>query len=156
PFYTGFSPRLAGAWTSKFTNGILSKLLPSGKTVIRGGYNRIYARMNGINLVQVPLQGTGIGQPVTCIGASRTGQCLGAAGIPPPPPSAVGGGEGPAPLPWGPEVRPQPFSPGAAGAPPAGTSWVLDPKIKPPHTDQFDFTIQRELSPRLRLELGYV
>ena len=27
--------------------------------------------MNGINLVQVPLQGTGIGQPVSCIGASR-------------------------------------------------------------------------------------
>ena len=51
-----------------------------GQTVIRGGYNRIYARMNGINLVQVPLQGTGIGQPVTCIGASRTGQCLGAGG----------------------------------------------------------------------------
>src|SRR5207253_6688956 len=65
PFYGGFSPRLAGAWSPKFTSGLLSKILPSGKTVIRGGYNRIYARMNGINLVQVPLQGTGIGQPVT-------------------------------------------------------------------------------------------
>src|SRR5258708_1247164 len=83
-FYGGFSPRVAGAWSSKFTDGVLSKLLPAGKTVIRGGYNRIYARMNGINLVQVPLQGTGIGQPVSCIGASRTGQCLGSAGVDPP------------------------------------------------------------------------
>ena len=156
PFYAGFSPRVAAAWTTKFSDGILGKLLPANKTVLRGGYNRIYARMNGINLVQVPLQGTGIGQPVTCIGASRTGQCLGAAGVDPTTAFRIGTDGLAAPLPSVPQVLPQPFFPGVAGAAEAGTSWVLDPNIKPPHTDQFDFTIQREVTSKVRIELGYV
>ncbi len=49
PFYGGFSPRVAAAWSPKFDNDFLAKILPSGKSVLRAGYNRIYARMNGIN-----------------------------------------------------------------------------------------------------------
>ena len=143
-FYGGFSPRVAAAWS------------PSGKTVLRGGYNRIYARMNGINLVQVPLQGTGIGQPVSCIGASRTGECLGSAGVDPTTAFRIGTDGLSAPLPAVSQTLPQPFFPGVGGNAAAGTSWVLDPNIKPPHTDQFDFTIQREISSRVRIELGYV
>ena len=40
-----------------------------GKTVIRGGYSRIFGRLNGVDLVLVPLLGTGLIQPVQCIGA---------------------------------------------------------------------------------------
>jgi hypothetical protein len=144
-FYGGFSPRVAAAWS-----------LGSGKTVLRGGYNRIYARMNGINLVQVPLQGTGIGQPVSCIGASRSGQCLGSAGVDPSTAFRIGTDGLSAPLPAVSQTLPQPFFPGVGGNAAAGTSWVLDPNIKPPHTDQFDFTIQREISSRVRIEVGYV
>jgi hypothetical protein len=55
-----------------------------------------------------------------------------------------------------PQVLPQPFFPGVAGAAEAGTSWVLDPNIKPPHTDQYDFTIQREITSNVRIEVGCV
>ena len=55
----------------------------NGKTVIRGGYSRIFSRLNGVGLVLVPLLGTGLGQAVSCIGASKTGQCLGNAGVDP-------------------------------------------------------------------------
>ena len=48
-----------------------------GKTVIRGGYGQIYSRLNGVGLVLIPLLGVGLGQPVSCIGASSSGQCLG-------------------------------------------------------------------------------
>ena len=61
-----------------------------------------------------------------------------------------------APLPAVSQVLPQPFFPGVNGAAEAGTSWVLDPNIQPPHTDQFDFTIQRQITSRVRLEVGYV
>ena len=33
-------------------------------TVIRGGYSRQYGRLNGVDLVLVPLLGTGLIQPV--------------------------------------------------------------------------------------------
>ena len=37
------------------------------KTVIRGGYGRIYGRLNGVDLVLVPLLGTGLIQPVSAL-----------------------------------------------------------------------------------------
>ena len=38
--------------------------------MIRGGYGRTYGRLNGVDLVLVPLLGTGLIQPVQCIGAT--------------------------------------------------------------------------------------
>src|SRR6476469_1451345 len=122
PFYGGFSPRVAAAWNPKFSDGLLGKLFSSGRTVFRGGYGRIYARMNGINLVQVPLQGTGIGQPVSCIGASITGQCLGAAGVDPTTAFRIGIDGNTAPLPAVTQNFPQPFYPGINGNAAAGVS----------------------------------
>src|SRR5581483_3017413 len=156
PFYGGLSPRFAAAWNPKFSGGILGKLFGSGKTVLRGGYGRIWARMNGINLVQVPLQGTGIGQPVSCIGASRSGQCLGAAGVDPTTAFRIGTDGMTAPLPAVSQTFPQPYYPGVGGNAAAGVSWELDPNLKPAHTDQFDFTIQREISSKVRVEIGYI
>jgi Uncharacterized protein conserved in bacteria len=36
------------------------------KSVIRGGYSRVYGRLNGVDLVLVPLLGTGLIQAVQC------------------------------------------------------------------------------------------
>jgi hypothetical protein len=55
PYYGGFSPRVAVAWNPKFQSGFLSRAFGQGKTVIRGGYSRIYDRNNGVDLVLVPL-----------------------------------------------------------------------------------------------------
>lgn len=157
PFYGGFSPRLAAAWNPKYSDGILGKVLGGGKTVFRGGYSRVWARMNGINLVQVPLQGTGIGQGVACVGASIAGQCLGNAGVDPTTAFRIGTDGLTAPLPGVSQVLPQPFFPGINGNAPAGTSWAIDPtNLKPASTDQFDFTIQREITNRVSVEIGYV
>ena len=61
PFYGGFSPRVAVAW-----NPDLGPALGGKNTVIRGGYGRIYGRVNGVNLVLTPLLSPGLIQPVIC------------------------------------------------------------------------------------------
>src|SRR5207249_7577914 len=83
PFYGGFSPRVSVAWITKFTDGILGKLLCSISTVLRAGYGRIYGRLNGVNLLLVPLLPPGLLQAVSCPGASKSGQCLGSGGVDP-------------------------------------------------------------------------
>ncbi len=156
PFYGGLTPHVAVAWSSTFNSGILSKLLPANKTVIRTGYNRTFARLNGINFVQVPLQGTGVGQPVSCIGENIQGQCLGTGGVDPTTAFRIGVDGSAAPIPSVSQVIAEPLYPGVNGVPETGSSWTIDHRIKPAHTDQVDFTIQRELSQKARIELGYV
>lgn len=47
--YNNFSPRLAAAWSPRFTDGFLGKLLGNGKTVLRAGYAIVYDRIgNGL------------------------------------------------------------------------------------------------------------
>ncbi len=77
PFYGEFSPRASFAWNPHFSDGILGKLFGNGKTVVRGGYGRIYGRLNGVDLVLVPLLGPGLLQGVTCVNPLRTGTCAG-------------------------------------------------------------------------------
>ena len=50
-----------------YSEGLLGKAFGQGKTVVRGGYSRIFGRLNGVDLVLVPLLGTGLIQPVQCI-----------------------------------------------------------------------------------------
>ncbi|HYW48699.1 MAG TPA: carboxypeptidase-like regulatory domain-containing protein [Bryobacteraceae bacterium] len=156
PFYGGFSPRVAAAWNPSADNGFLGHLIGHGKTVIRGGYSRIYGRLNGVNLVLVPLLGTGLGQAVSCIGASMTGQCLGPAGVDPTNAFRIGADGLTAPLPAVSPTLPQPYYPGVGGSAAAGDGSGLDPKIKPNRSDQFDLTIQRELSTHVSFEVGYI
>src|SRR5207247_7827934 len=66
PFKGGFSPRISVAWNPSYKSGLMGKLLGDGKTVFRGGYGRIYGRLNGVNLVLVPLLGVGLLQSVSC------------------------------------------------------------------------------------------
>ena len=73
PFYAGFSPRVSLAWNPKYGSGLLGKLLGDGKTVIRGGYARIYGRLNGVDLLLVPLLGPGLLQAVSCTIPTITG-----------------------------------------------------------------------------------
>ena len=74
PFYGGFSPRVSLAWNPRFgTDSWLGKILGDGKTVIRGGYARIYGRLNGVDLMLVPLLGPGLLQAVSCPSPTMTG-----------------------------------------------------------------------------------
>ncbi|HME08503.1 MAG TPA: carboxypeptidase-like regulatory domain-containing protein [Bryobacteraceae bacterium] len=156
PFYGGFSPRASVAWNPRFGNSLLDSVFGEGKTVIRGGYGRIYGRLNGVGLVLVPLLGTGLLQAVSCIGATSGGQCLGASGVNPSTAFRIGVDGNSAPLPNVSQTLSQPYFPGLNGNAAAGDGSVLDPNLKPNHSDEFNFTIQRSLSDKLILEVGYM
>ena len=154
PFYGSFSPRVAVAWNPNFDRGILGKAVGQGKSVVRGGYSRIYGRLNGVDLVLVPLLGTGLIQPVQCRLALLTGVCG------PTIPTAatafrinVDGNV--APLPQATPTLPQPVFPGVNNVSAAAGS-ALDPHFRPNVVDSFDFTIQRQLTSKIILEVGYI
>jgi hypothetical protein len=144
PFYGGLSPRIAAAWAA------------NPKTVIRGGYSRIYGRLNGVPLVLVPLLGTGLMQAITCTGASSTGQCLGTGGVDPTTAFRIGVDGNTAPLPAVTPTLAQPYFAGANGNAPAGDGSALDPNFRPARTDNFTLTVQREFSQHHVVEAGYI
>jgi hypothetical protein len=156
PFYGGVSPRIAAAWNPKGYSGLLGSILGDGKTVIRGGYGQIYSRLNGVGLVLIPLLGVGLGQPVSCIGASSNGQCLGTGGVTPATAFRIGTDGTTAPLPAVSTTLSQPFFPGINGNAAAGAASVLDPSFRPAASYNFNFSIQREIRPKLIFETGYI
>lgn len=156
PFYGGVSPRAAIAWNPSYTNGLLGKMFGDGKTVIRAGYGQIYSRLNGVGLVLLPLLGVGLGQPVACVGASMTGQCLGTGGVTPATAFRIGTDGLAAPIPAPSQTLPQPYFPGSNGTPAAGAVSVLDPNFRPAATYNFNFSIQRQLANKVLFETGYI
>jgi hypothetical protein len=152
PFYGSFSPRIAAAWNPNFDSGILGKMLGHEKSVVRGGYSRIFGRLNGVDLVLVPLLGTGLIQPVQCIAALSSGTCGAAT---PATAFRVGTDGLVAPIPVPSATLPQPDFPGI-NAIAAGAGEALDPHFRPNQSDQFDFTLQRQLSNKVSIEVGYI
>src|SRR5437867_907890 len=61
-----------------------------------------------------------------------------------------------APLPAVSQTLAQPYYPGVGGNASAGAGSVLDPGFRPNRSDAFDLTIQREISPKIHIEVGYV
>ncbi len=155
PFYRAFSPRVAAAWNPKPDGGIWQSIFGNGETVIRGGYGRVYGRLNGVNLVLVPLLGTGLLQAVQC-SPLNTGACAPTLGGSSPSNAFRIGIDGnTAPLPAALPTLPQPLFPGVNGVA-AGAGEALDPNFRPNNVDSFDFTIQRQLSRSVTLEVGYI
>jgi len=154
PFYGSFSPRIAAAWNPSFDSGVLGKVVGHGKSVLRGGYSRIYGRLNGVDLVLVPLLGTGLIQPVQCRLALATGAC----GPTTPTESTafrinVDGNV--APLAAATPTLPQPVFPGVNNVS-AAAGEALDPHFRPNVVDSFDLTIQRQISSKVLVEVGYI
>jgi len=154
PFYGSFSPRIAAAWNPNYTDGFIGKMFGGNKTVIRGGYSRVYGRLNGVDLVLVPLLGTGLIQAVQCRQNFMTGACG-----PTNPTVAnafrVGVDGNNAPIPAASATLPQPTIPGVNNVA-SGAGEALDPRFRPNVVDSFDLTIQRQLSNKIILELGYI
>jgi len=156
PFYGEFSPRIAAAWSPHFdSDSVAGKIFGHEDTVIRGGYGRIFGRLNGVDLVLVPLLGPGLLQPVQC----RTGLSNGTCGVALSNTASTAfriGVDGlTAPLQQASATLPQPYFPGVNGIS-AATASVLDPNFRPNQVDSFDLTIQRQLSRKVTLELGYI
>ena len=156
PFYGGFSPRMSIAWNPKFTDGVMNKLFGDRKTVLRAGYGRIYGRLNGVNLLLVPLLPPGLLQAVSCPGVSKTGQCLGNNGVDPSTVFRIGVDGNNVPLPSVSQTLPQPYYPGVGGNAGASDVTFLDPHYRPERTDNLTISLQREVSKSMSLEVGYV
>ncbi|HEV8148262.1 MAG TPA: carboxypeptidase-like regulatory domain-containing protein [Bryobacteraceae bacterium] len=162
PFYGGFSPHVSLAWNPKANGGLMGKILGNGQTVIRGGYGRIYGRLNGVDLMLVPLLGPGLLQAVSCINPQRDGTCPGVGAGGPSTNFRIGVDGNTAQLPPVTQTLPQPFIPGIAqnGATlvnsPAADGSQLDPKFKPNHSEQFTFTLQRSFGSKFLMEAGYI
>ena len=155
PFYGSFSPRISAAWNpSMSSDSFLGKIMGSNSTVIRGGYSRIYGRLNGVDQVLVPLLGTGLMQPVSCKRALSSGACGPAI------PDAttafrIGVDGNTAPLPSATPTLPQPLYPGFNNVA-AAAGEGFDPSFRPNAVDSFDLSIQRQFGPKVMLELGYI
>ena len=143
PYYGEWSPRIGAAYD----------MFGDGNTVIRAGFSRIYGRLNGVDLVLVPLLGTGLIQPVQCFGALRDGTCAASA-------SATNafrvGVDGlVAPLPAASATLPQPDFPGFNDVA-AGAGEVLDPHFRPNSVNSWSLTFQHQLSRQVSMEMGYI
>jgi len=162
-FWGGFSPRVSAAWNPRFESGLMGKLFGRNKTVLRGGYGRVYGRQNGVDLVLVPLLGVGLIQAVKCPGAQISGVCAGSGNSDPTNAFRIGIDPNPANLYTQgiSQTLCQPFFPGKVNcdgnlAAKASDTLVLDPNYKPAHSDEFNFTIQRDLGHNMTLEVGYL
>lgn len=158
PFYGGFSPRAAVAWNPHFdSDSWFGKIFGEDKTVIRGGYGRIFGRLNGVDLVLVPLLAPGLIQPVNCTTAQMNGSCPASL----PGTNAFGtafriGVDGnTAPAGAATPTLPQPYFPGINNVT-TSSGESLDPHFRPNDVDSFDFTVQRQLSNRVTMEVGYI
>jgi Carboxypeptidase regulatory-like domain len=157
PFYASFSPRFSAAWNPDFgTQNLLGRIFGGSSTVIRGGYGRVYGRLNGVGLVLTPLLGPGLIQAVQCRTALSNGIC-GSANPTDSNAFRIGVDGGSAPLSATPVTTtlPQPLYPGFNGAA-AASAQVIDPSFRPNDVDSFNLTIQRQVSRKMLVEVGYI
>jgi len=156
PFYGSFSPRIAAAWSPHFdSDSTMGHLFGHEDTVVRVGYGRIFGRLNGVNLVLVPLLGPGLLQPTQCVTGLSNGTC-GVAGSNTASTAFRIGVDGlTAPLQQPSATLPQPYYPGVNGIS-AATASTLDQNFRPNEVDSINLTVQRQLSRRVILEVGYI
>lgn len=167
PYYGSFSPRVAVAWNPNYADGLLGKIFGGSKSVVRGGYSRVYGRLNGVDLVLVPLLGDGLIQAVQCRTALSNGTCGSVTPVVGPPAGStcatagvncafrVGIDGNNAPIPAASATLPQPTFPGI-NAIAAGAAESLDPNFRPNVVDSFDLTIQRQITSKILVEVGYI
>jgi hypothetical protein len=142
-------PRVAVAWNPTISGGILEKIFGNKKTVIRGGYGMIFDRQTTVWSVVEPMLGPAFAQTLNCRGPLMTGTCAGSSD----PTNAYRIGiDGPGLLPTFPVVT----SPVVIGSPYGETlAYQDDPHIGNGYVHNFNFTVQRELSSGVIIELGY-
>ena len=153
PFYHSFSPRVAVAW-----NPDLGASMGGKSTVFRGGYGRIYGRLNGVALVLGPLLSPGLIVPQACsyvLALPAGGSCgTPASTLNTSTAFRIGTDGTSAPIPAASATLPQPFYPGVGGNPEAATASPTDPKFRPDAVDSIDFTIQHQFNSKVSVEVG--
>jgi Carboxypeptidase regulatory-like domain len=156
PDWTNFSPRVAFAWNPSSSSGFLGGLFGGHKSVLRGGYARVYDRINGVGIVMIPALGVGFGNNLRCAGPHQTGTGI-ACGTSNPSNAfriTTDGTQLPLPalasIPSG-----QPLIPNV-NSPYESLDFRIDPKRKVGYAHTFDLTYQRDLGHNMLMEIGYV
>jgi hypothetical protein len=103
-----------------------------------------------------PLLGAGGQQAVQCVGPTATGACAGTGGATPANAFRIGTDGLSAPLPAVSETLSQPYLPGINGNAAAADGNLVDPNFRPSRSDEFNFTIQRAITPKMSIEAGYI
>ncbi len=106
-----------------------------------------------MDLVLVPLLGTGLIQAVQCTSVLANGTC--APGANPANAFRVKTDGLVAPLGAASPTLPQPYFPGVSGLPTAAGEG-LDPNFKPDHVDTFTLTFARQINNKMSMEIGYI
>jgi hypothetical protein len=172
PYYAAFSPRLSFAWNPTFQSPSLTKIFGTGATVIRGGYGRIYGRINGDVQVLNPLLSPGLILATQCKYAQNTASST----ANPTPGSGTctqtnfnettayrfgatsAGLDGLAPVLTNaalPAKLAQPYHPGFDG-PGVSIASPVDPTMRPNDVDTFNLSIQRQINNKMMIEVGYI
>jgi hypothetical protein len=160
PYYKALSPRVSFAWNPKFKNKNLEKMFGDGATVLRGGYGRIYGRINGDVEVLNPLLSPGLILATQCKYAQSSttgaGGCnqtnftdttayrFGVDGTSPTLAAAAP-----------PTTLPQPYHPGFDG-PGVALASPVDPSLRPNDVDTFNLSLQRQINRKMLVEVGYI
>ena len=143
------------AWNPHFSpDSFMSTILGEDSTVIRGGYGRVYGRLNGVGLVLTPLLAPGLIQAVQCRTAMKDGTC---------------GSTNPTDSDGVPHRRRRQHGSarcGYADAAAASLSWVQRRRVgdcrcarsefRPNDADSFNLTIQRQINRKMLVEVGYI
>jgi hypothetical protein len=165
PFYAGVSPRVSAVWTPKFKSTALNKIFGDGATAIRGGYGRIYGRVNGdaqvlpllaapglilatqCKYAQSPTTGSGV-----CTQTNYTDKTAYRFG------NTTQGEDGLTPVLASAAVTTtlaQPYHPGFDG-PGVQLSAGVDTSLRPNDVDTFNLSIQRQVNRKMLVEVGYI
>ena len=149
--YGNVGPRIAAAWTPPFKNSLWEHLFGGkGGSVFRAGYSITYDRMNTVWSVLEPMLGPTFAQTLNCRGPVIGGSCANSSN---PTDAYRIGIDGPGIVPAAPAVS----SPLVVGTPYGETfAYQPDPIIGTGHAHHIDFTIQRQLSSTMIVEVGYV
>ena len=160
PFYLGLSPRVSVAWNPKFDSGLLGHVF-GHDTAIRGGYSRIYGRLNGVDQILVPILAPGLMQTAQCFGPASSTAAVNPGGCGTNMAGAFRVGVDGTTAPLSPpsvnpnNVLPQPWFPGFNDVG-TGVGEGLDPSFRPNRSDEFNLSVQRQLNRKVQFELGYI
>jgi hypothetical protein len=156
PDWTNFSPRVAFAWNPSFSGGFLGSLMGNRKSVLRGGYSRVYDRINGVGIVMIPALGVGFGNNLRCAGPQINAGVVSCGTSNPSNAFRIGTDGTQLPLPSLAAIPSgQPLIP-ATNSPYETLDFRIDPKRKVGYAHTFDLTYQRDMGHNMLLEVGYV
>src|SRR5712692_9474312 len=156
PDWTNFSPRVAFAWNPSFSNGLLGNLFGNRKSVLRGGFARVYDRINGVGIVMIPALGVGFGNNLRCAGPQVNAGVVSCGTSTPSNAFRIGTDGTTVPIPSLASIPSgSPLIPGT-NSPFETLDFRINPKRKVGYANTFDVTYQRELRGNMTLEIGYV